>query len=98
MNFFDPGEILNGGSKRKTKLCLPVGPIDCVCMTGPHKMKGNEIPTPHREVSLRRAQLIHKKFCGLKLFRDVGQNESVSSLFGHSQNQIRLQGHSRNSS
>lgn len=40
VNFFDPGEILNGGSKRKTKLCLSVGPIDCVCMTGPHRWKG----------------------------------------------------------
>lgn len=30
VNFFDPGEILNGGFKRKTKLCLSVGPTDCV--------------------------------------------------------------------
>lgn len=53
-------------------------------------MKGNEIPTPHREVSLQRAQLVLKKFCGLRLFQDVGQTESGFVFFGHSQNQLRL--------
>lgn len=56
----------------------------------PTQMKGNEIPTPHREVSLQRAQLVLKKFCGLRLFQDVGQTESGFVFFGHSQNQLRL--------
>lgn len=35
-------------------------PLPAVCMTVPHRLKKMAIPTPHREVSLQRADLVHK--------------------------------------
>lgn len=98
VDLLDPGEILNGSSKRENTLCHLL-PFPAVCMTIPHRLKKMVIPTPHREVGLQGAQLVHKHTL-------VAWGSSVMlvkiNLFhpfpGHSHNQPRLQWHNWNSS
>lgn len=90
VNFFDPGEILNGGSKRKTKLCLSVGPIDCVCMTGPHRWKGMRFLPLTGRSAYRGHSSFSKSFVAWGYSRMLVKLNLVLFFFGHSQNQLRL--------